>query len=433
MRLGWLAGSLLLAAASAAPGQDAADPVALVRQGRELLDAGKTDDALAKFAEALKVAPADFEANFWSAIANEKATAKGRAFEFYVKASDAKPDHFIAAFRAGNGYRIRSEWAKAVPYLERAVAALGPAAKGKPEGVDNFEDWFVRDLLGEALIAAGKWKEASKALEEAEKATPDHPNVYFHLAQIEEHGKSFLSAAQLYRKAAATAPPKEKKDRFGNHGVEETYVNGGNRAQLCQMRIALYGEVKGDVFTDGPRNFSVTKPKGDAWWYIYPDNPKNPPLLITIVRPNALGQYDVEVKFLTWALGGKNPAATVLAPSNVTVKFGEPENYLEGWVKNTKLLYADVRDEKPVQKARLGAIPALTASCTAVVKVDKQRYDDEKARNLNPKPPPVYELRFFTMKQKKSLVLVELFSQSDFFKRYEKELAAIWASLKLPP
>ncbi len=430
MRPTALAAALLLAGVPAAPAQDATDAAKFVREGRELLEAGKAEDALAKFAEALKVAPADFEAHFYSAIAHEKATAKGRAFESYVKASDAKPDHFIAAFRAGNGFRIRSEWPKAVTYLERAVAALG---KGKPEGVENFEDWFVRDLLAEALIGTGKWKEARKVLEEAEKATPDHPNVFFRLAQIEEHDKSFLSAAQLYRKAAATAPPKEKKDRFGNHGVEEIYVNGGNRAQLCQMRIARYGDVKGDTFTDAPRSFSVTKPKGDAWWYIYPDNPKNPPLLITIVRPNALGQYDVEVKFLTWALGGKEPAATVLAPSNVTVKFGEPENYLEGWVKNTKLLYADVKDEKPTQKARLGPFPAYTASCSAVVKVDKQRYDDEKARGLNPKPPPVYELRFFVMKQKKSLVLVELFSQADFYKRYEKEITGMWTGLKLPP
>ncbi|WEK47194.1 MAG: tetratricopeptide repeat protein [Candidatus Andeanibacterium colombiense] len=124
-----LALSLLVAvtASVSEAGVYAADPraVALVAQGRSLLDAGKTADAIDSFEAALAVDPGYTDVYLDLAVAARKDGMQGKAIHYYRVALETQPDNLAAISGEGEALLEKGAVEKAKRNLAKLESMCG--------------------------------------------------------------------------------------------------------------------------------------------------------------------------------------------------------------------------------------------------------------------------------------------------------------------
>jgi Tfp pilus assembly protein PilF len=177
----------------------AADSISkMILNGSQLLAAGKTGEAIAKFNEAVSQDPKNAVAYFYRAAASEKAGDNDRTLDDYKKAIELKPDFVLAHSRIGIILAKKHEYDNAIEYFKRAVelgdrdpsthynygVCLLNAEKGGEAGAvfekvlaldPNFADADYQ--LGLMAIGAGDPAKAKEFLEKFISLDPENKNA----------------------------------------------------------------------------------------------------------------------------------------------------------------------------------------------------------------------------------------------------------------
>jgi tetratricopeptide (TPR) repeat protein len=162
-----------------------------LRQGRELMTAGKIDEALAVYEDLVRESPDNPALRMNLAIAQFKAGRHRQVIENCERVLRIQPDLLTANLFLGAGYVELGEPAKAVEPLEKVLAA-------KPE------ERNARILLAGAQLALERYDAAILQYRKSSELSPASPAVWYGLGQSLE-GLAHKTAAELAKSAADSA------------------------------------------------------------------------------------------------------------------------------------------------------------------------------------------------------------------------------------
>jgi len=147
----------------------ASDAASLIAEGRRAESAGRLDEAHARYAEAVRIAPRDAQAHLNLGVVLEAKGQRDAAHDAYERAAALDPAEPFAAYNLGK-----------LDYLDGAHAAAERRLREALRLRREFPEAQV--MLGCTLLALGKLQEAADALEAALHDRGDDQAALFHLA-----------------------------------------------------------------------------------------------------------------------------------------------------------------------------------------------------------------------------------------------------------
>ncbi len=149
------------------PATPAADPQALIDEGRSALKAGDTQTAITKLEAATKADPNSAEAFFLLGNAYYK-TNPAKAIEAYKKALEISPDNSDYLTNLGVAYYLAGN-------LDDSERSLRKAVEKSPD------DATANYLLGVTLLQKGQLDDALSQFGKANSLDPNMPEPYYGL------------------------------------------------------------------------------------------------------------------------------------------------------------------------------------------------------------------------------------------------------------
>jgi len=143
----------------------------IVRSGSEFLSAGRYDEAVAEFSDAITKAPSEAVLYYYRGYGLERSGKTDQALEDYRKAIDLKPDFILPLTRSGIILAKKGDFEKASEYYRRAVDLKGQ----DPETFYNY---------GVCLVNTGKREEAQGVFERLLAIDPYYSDGYYQLAIV---------------------------------------------------------------------------------------------------------------------------------------------------------------------------------------------------------------------------------------------------------
>jgi Flp pilus assembly protein TadD len=143
----------------------------LVSGGSELLSAGKYDEAVVTFSDAITKAPSEAVLYYYRGYALERSGKNDPALEDYGKAIELKPDFILPLTRSGIILAKKRDFDKASEFYRKAVDLKGQ----DPETLYNY---------GVCLISTGKKDEARGVFEKLVALDPYYSDGYYQLGLI---------------------------------------------------------------------------------------------------------------------------------------------------------------------------------------------------------------------------------------------------------
>lgn len=455
------------AVALPAPAQEAAGDADRQQGWRDCMDAYNDARQKRRWEEYRELAkafaakfPDHFEVRWALAKSFEEESNKGQAHEWYLKASDLDKDHFEAALESGMGHMRYQAKDKAIPFLERALAAL-PGGKGMPTDEKQVE--LAKYALPGALVEAF-WEQGEahkdqtkgqalkdKAVEIAEKAVtaaPVFPGVLYYLGvSAEEHGDQDRAIA-YYVKGAGSKVEGVYAQANHKYGIEDRRSESNSRQVYLKNTQVKYGEIKNDGmrFVDATKEFTMDKPhpralklKKDAkhpwdYWFQVSHESKDANSVVThiidLVRRSSNGfEHDVLVR----CFGGAHTLSMNTKTAGA-VKWDSAEKVAEGLESDMiKDAWIEVTGHQPVKPAKFGGrLKSYYFTFTGKNKADVELNAKNKAdgkRVLEVKP---WEIHIWTMKAKKNTFYVQVQGREGMWLKYQKEIQLILRGIKFP-
>jgi len=140
-------------------------------QGSKLLDAGKYEEAIEKFTEAISEDQSNPTFYYYRGAAFEKNGNMDKAFEDYQKAVELKPDFILPISRTGRIYAKKKDFEKAIELYKKAVE-LGD------------QDTTTYYNYGVCLLNLGNKKEAKDIFERLLSLDENYSDAYYYLGII---------------------------------------------------------------------------------------------------------------------------------------------------------------------------------------------------------------------------------------------------------
>lgn len=165
----------------------------LISGGSGLLSAGKFDEAVATFNDAIAKAPSEAVLYYYRGFALERSGKNDPALEDYGKAIELKPDFILPLTRSGIILGKKREFGKASEFYRRAVELNGR----DPETFYNY---------GVCLISTGKKEEARGAFEKLLALDPYYSDGYYQLGLILLGSGDSAGAKTLFQKFVELDP-----------------------------------------------------------------------------------------------------------------------------------------------------------------------------------------------------------------------------------
>ncbi|MHC5020830.1 MAG: tetratricopeptide repeat protein [Planctomycetota bacterium] len=403
--------------------------------------------------------PDHFDVAWQLAISFEMESNKGQAHEWYQKASNIDPDHFLAALESGMGWMRYQQKEKAIPFLERANKAL---AGGK--GTDGNEDaiklakYALPGALVEAFWEQGeshKNKKKGQALKDkaieiakdAIKAQPAFPGIYYYLGVWSEEQDDREMAINYYM--AGLKQKVEGVYAQANHkyGIEDRRREANQRQVYLKGTQVKYGEIKNDGmrFYDAEKDVSVDKPhpkilklkKGakhpwDFWFAVSHEVSGNSvnTHIIDVVRRSSNGfDHDVMIR-----VSGGAHTLNLNTQSGGSVKWDNAEKVAEALETDAvKGQWVDVTNHKKVRKATFGrGMKGFSFSFTGKQKGAVDNYKSNKAAGKRVLEPPVWDVHWWVVKGKKNMFHVLVLTREGMWKKHQKEIQVLLHGIKWP-
>jgi len=161
------------------------DSANLIKRGRDLLNAGKYEEAIIKLSESISMDPTNPVYYYYRGVAFEKSENSEKAVEDYQKAVELKPDFTLPLSRAGIIFAKKGDFEKAIEFYKKAID-LGHK---DPETFYNY---------GGCLMNLGKNLEAKVVFEQLLTLDPNYSDAFYQLGIIfiglgeTEKAKEFL-------------------------------------------------------------------------------------------------------------------------------------------------------------------------------------------------------------------------------------------------
>jgi Flp pilus assembly protein TadD len=186
-------------------GDDDGSAQACLSRGRELLEAGQLNEAIAELSRAASLDPKLSQAHSLLAVAYDEKGLHERAQDSYKHAMAANESDPDALNNLGYSLYTSGNYRAAVDRLKRAAKlapgdarilnnlALAQARLGKyDDAYRNFAraggEFSGHSNIAALLIRMGREDKAIEHLEAARRIQPDSPNVLRQLAELYEHG-----------------------------------------------------------------------------------------------------------------------------------------------------------------------------------------------------------------------------------------------------
>jgi predicted Zn-dependent protease len=146
------------------------DPAQQARKAREFVVAGKPDEAIPIYLELARAAPNDAAILVNLCIAEFKARRFRDAAGHAEAALKLQPESLTANLFLGASYSQLGEHARAIPPLEKVIAA-------------QPNDRNARVMLAEALLALDRFDESALQFHRASELAPENPGVWYGLGR----------------------------------------------------------------------------------------------------------------------------------------------------------------------------------------------------------------------------------------------------------
>lgn len=464
MRIRMVAMAALAALAAPAPAQDEVEGLfgEACRLFEEAANSKAPDwgPAREKLQEVIAKAPQHFEAHWRLGESYEKETNFDGAREWFVKASDLRPTHALAALKAAQGLVRYKLWDRALPYLQRLESLMASDEAGR---LNDDEQDLVRFCLPAAMVETlwntGKHDEAAKLAEPAIATEPFFPSLTYYLGQHLEAKDAHDKAKDVYKKGLNQAYDKEKLANLrgnANHrfGLDDHWMDANERIVAIERRAAYlalqepkYGELKNDgkTFVDAQYEFQVDLPhpkllklKKDQrypWVFSF--------LLSHEVKAGSINTHVIDV---CWhqenlqdvdAILRCNASAFSTVMNTQTagaVKWVEPENLAKGTLKDlTEVHWTDVKNVKQPKKARFaGRFEGFVYGFEGREKPVVEDVAARKAKGEKLPDPPVWEVTGWVVKGKKFTYQFEIKVRTAAAKDRQKDVDLLLKHLKFP-
>ena len=147
------------------------DSMELIRKGLKLLEAGKYEEVITNFAEAISLDPSNPIFYYYRAVSLEKNGKTEKALEDYQKAVELKANFIMPLSRAGIIFGKRGDFEKAIEFYRKAVD-LGDK---DPSTYYNY---------GVCLVNLGRSPEAQDIFEKLLNLDPLYSDAYYQLGII---------------------------------------------------------------------------------------------------------------------------------------------------------------------------------------------------------------------------------------------------------
>jgi tetratricopeptide (TPR) repeat protein len=175
-------------------------------QGVEASKAGNYDDAIAKFNEAVKMAPNCADCYYNIGVASAKKGDLAASEEAYKKALELKPDYCDALANLANVYNAEKKLDLALETTTKAGQCGGGSGAGASGGGQSAGSLYNQGVI---LWNQGKYPEAKEKFAAAAKADPNNAEAQYRLgmADINLGDMAAATAAfEAYLKAAPSGP-----------------------------------------------------------------------------------------------------------------------------------------------------------------------------------------------------------------------------------
>jgi tetratricopeptide (TPR) repeat protein len=165
----------------------------LASSGSELLSAGKFDEAVVMFSDAIAKVPAEAVLHYYRGYALERSGKPDQALEDYGKAIELKPDFILPLTRSGILLAKKRDFDKASEFYRRAVDL-------KVQDPETFYNYGV------CLVSTGKKEEAREAFEKLLVLDPYYSDGYYQLGLILLGSGDSAKARTLFQKFVEIDP-----------------------------------------------------------------------------------------------------------------------------------------------------------------------------------------------------------------------------------
>jgi tetratricopeptide (TPR) repeat protein len=165
----------------------------LVSDGTGLITAGKFEEAVAVFSDAIAKVPAEAVLHYYRGYALERSGKPDQALEDYGKAIELKPDFILPLTRSGILLAKKRDFDKASEFYRRAVDL-------KVQDPETFYNYGV------CLVSTGKKEEAREAFEKLLVLDPYYSDGYYQLGLILLGSGDSAKARTLFQKFVEIDP-----------------------------------------------------------------------------------------------------------------------------------------------------------------------------------------------------------------------------------
>jgi cellulose synthase operon protein C len=159
----------------------------------KFMAAGKTEEAIVEYRNALKEDPRFGEARFKLAEAYEASGNVNQAYREFIRAADLMPANDAAQIKAASYLVLAEKW-------DDARTRLTPVIERSPQNVE------AQIILGNALVELKDLDGAVRQIEEAIKLDPNRATTYSNLAAIQYRQGNRDQAKQAFEKAVEVDP-----------------------------------------------------------------------------------------------------------------------------------------------------------------------------------------------------------------------------------
>ena len=140
-------------------------------QGSKLINAGKYDQAIEIFTEAISEDQSNPVFYYYRAVALDKSGNLDKALEDYQKSIELKPDFILPVSRTGNIYAKQGDFEKAIEFYKKAVGL------GDQDAITHYN-------FGVCLMNLGNSKEAKDIFERLLSLDENYSDAYYQLGII---------------------------------------------------------------------------------------------------------------------------------------------------------------------------------------------------------------------------------------------------------
>jgi tetratricopeptide (TPR) repeat protein len=253
---------------------DAQNAIAHHMLGKTYFMIGEFEKATRELQEALKLTPADYDAEYTLGLCFLKRKDVAQARQLYERMAERLGNRPALRVLIGRAYRETGFLPESIEEFKKAIA-LDPSfprvhyylgltylykdgAAKIPDAMEEFkielaanpEEYFANFYLGILYIMDRKWEPAIALLEKATQKQPNNPDPYFHLGQAYQGAGMHKEAVEVLEKTIALNPSLAHNDyqvTTAHYRLGQSLIKAGRIAE-GEKELQISADLKSKGF-----------------------------------------------------------------------------------------------------------------------------------------------------------------------------------------